>query len=85
MSTATVTSKGQITVPKDIRELLGLRVGDRIVFRPKEDGSVVVEPETVDIRSLRGCLKSRVKGVSVEKMNKGIVEAVAQSYRRSLR
>jgi antitoxin PrlF len=69
---AAITSKGQITVPKAIRELLGVGPGDRLAFRPREDGSVVVEAETVDLVSLAGMLKPKRKGVTVEEMNAAI-------------
>lgn len=72
MSIATITSKGQITVPKEIRDALGVRPGDRLAFRARDDGSVVVEAETVDLLSLRGVLKARRKGISVEAMNEAI-------------
>jgi AbrB family looped-hinge helix DNA binding protein len=72
MPVATVTSKGQITIPKSVRDLLGLRPGDRVEFRTTEQGTVVLEPLTVDIRSLKGCLKTTRKGVTVEAMDEAI-------------
>jgi AbrB family looped-hinge helix DNA binding protein len=72
MSTATITSKGQITVPKEIREALGVRPGDRLAFHARGDGTVVVEAETVDLMTLRGVLKPRRKGVTVEAMNEAV-------------
>jgi antitoxin PrlF len=72
MSTATITSKGQITVPKEIREALGVRPGDRLAFHAREDGTVTVEAETVDLMTLRGVLKPRRKGVTVEAMNEAV-------------
>jgi AbrB family looped-hinge helix DNA binding protein len=74
MPTATVTSKGQITIPKEIRAALELEDGDRVAFRLREDGVVEMEPETVDVRSLAGVVKSRVRGVSVEDMERAIRE-----------
>ena len=77
MPTTTLTSKGQVTIPKTVRDELGLREGDRIAFRVLEDGTVVVEPETVDLLDLRGILKPKRKGVSVSDMDKAIrAEAV---------
>lgn len=40
--TATITSKGQITLPKAVRQLLGVDAGDKVVFELREDGQVVV-------------------------------------------
>lgn len=80
MASATITSKGQITVPKEIREALGVRPGDRLAFRSREDGSVVVEAETVDLMTLRGTLKPKRKhkGVTVEAMNEAIRRAAGR-------
>ena len=71
MPRATLTSKGQITVPKEIRDHLGVEPGDRLNFTIGREGGVTVEPETVDIRSLRGMLKSR-RHVSLQEMEKAI-------------
>ena len=72
MPTATVTSKGQITIPKAVREELGLTEGDRVAFRVLEDGSVIVEPETVNLLDLKGVLKPKRKGVTVADMDAAI-------------
>jgi len=72
MPSAKLTSKGQITVPKEVRKVLGLETGDRLAFRIRGDGTVVVEPETVDLMSLRGSVRTAVKGVTVEAMDDAI-------------
>ena len=54
VSTARLTSKGQLTVPKEIREYLGLNRGDRLEFRRGSDGRVWVEAADLDLNSLRG-------------------------------
>jgi antitoxin PrlF len=77
MASATLTSKGQITIPKSIREALGLRVGDRLAFRVVDDGRVMVEPETIDLRSLRGSVPTDVKGVTVEAMKLAVRRAAS--------
>lgn len=74
-----LTSKGQITVPKAVRETLALHPGDRIRFIIHDDRSVTVEAETVDLASLRGVLKRTGRGVTVEQMN----EAVRRSASRA--
>lgn len=55
-----------------MREALGIHPGDRVNFRVREDGTITVEAETVDLRSLRGVLRPRVRGVSIEDMNDAI-------------
>ncbi len=71
MPSATLTTKGQITIPKEIRDHFGLEPGDRLSFNIGTDGELTVEPETVDIRSLRGVFKSR-KRVSLQAMETAI-------------
>jgi antitoxin PrlF len=75
---ATLTSKGQVTVPKAIRDLLRLGTGDRVDFVVKEDGTVVLRPATVHVRELRGFLHRKgMKPLSVEQMNAVIRRRVA--------
>ena len=70
MPRATLTSKGQVTVPKAIRDLLRLGTGDRVDFVVREDGTVVLRPATVHVRELRGFLHRKgIKALSVEQMN----------------
>jgi antitoxin PrlF len=77
MRSSTLTTKGQTTIPKEIRELLHLHVGDRIDFIVESDDRVTLRPSTLDIRHLKGLLKRKDgKKVSLEQMNKAIVEGV---------
>jgi AbrB family looped-hinge helix DNA binding protein len=73
MSEATVTSKGQITIPADIREAMGLSAQDRVVFTRLPDGSTIMRAKTRSVTELKGMLKRR-KGapkVSIADMNLG--------------
>ncbi len=72
MPSTTLTSKGQVTIPKVVRDELGLREGDRVAFRILEDGKVVVEPETIDLLDLKGILKPSRKGVTIGEMDDAI-------------
>jgi antitoxin PrlF len=72
MPSATLTSKGQVTIPKAVRDELGLREGDRVAFRVLDDGTVVVEPETIDLLDLAGTLEPRRKGVTIADMDTAI-------------
>ncbi len=72
MPSGTLTSKGQITVPKIVRETLAVKAGDRLRFRIHDDGTVTVEAETVDLASMKGRLKTRVGHVSIDDMNAAI-------------
>ena len=59
MPASTITSKGQITLPKRIRERLNVAPGDRIDFVVEENGLVVVRPARSRLRQLRGMLRDR--------------------------
>jgi AbrB family looped-hinge helix DNA binding protein len=72
MPTATVTSKGQITIPKEVRDALGLESGHQVSFRLREDGVVEMHPETEDLMSLFGVLRPSVRGVTLEDMDEAI-------------
>ena len=76
MPTATLTSKGQITVPKEIREALGVSTGDKLVFRRTDSGSILVEAATVDFRSLAGVFQPKRRGATLEQ----IQEAIAKGW-----
>ena len=70
MITATLTSKGQLTIPKKVRDALHLAAGDSLVFDLREDGTVVVRKRK-DIRDLFGILKTD-KHLTIEEMNEVI-------------
>ncbi|MGH8469686.1 MAG: AbrB/MazE/SpoVT family DNA-binding domain-containing protein [Gammaproteobacteria bacterium] len=72
MATATLTSKGQVTIPLDVRQRLGLDTGDRIEFVELEGGEYAIRPVIDDIRSLKGLLRKPKRPVTVEDMNKAI-------------
>ena len=57
MPTATLTSKGQTTIPREVRDLLKLRTGDRLDFRLNADGTSVTIRPAVPISQLKGVLK----------------------------
>ena len=68
MSAATITSKGQITIPKDIRSLLDLQAGDKISFVALESGEVRFVPIIQDVSTLKGIVSRPKKAVSIEDM-----------------
>lgn len=79
MATATITSKGQVTIPKELRDALHLRAGHRLEFELREDGSVLVRPRTFDALRLFGVLKTkRSRPVSLEEMDLGIAKGASQ-------
>lgn len=64
MSLATLTSKGQVTIPLDVREALGLQPQDKLNFTVLPDGTVIVRAKKRSIQSLAGTLVP-AEGVSV--------------------
>jgi AbrB family looped-hinge helix DNA binding protein len=52
----TMTIKGQVTVPREIRERLGLQAGDRMAFTLLSDGTVIMRPKTRRLADLAGSL-----------------------------
>jgi AbrB family looped-hinge helix DNA binding protein len=72
MSTSSLTSKGQTTIPKDVRKRLNLHPGDRLEFVIDEGGRLLVLPASIDASELAGMLKSPARAVSVEDMNRAI-------------
>ena len=58
-SDATLTSKGQTTIPKEIRDSLGLRPGDRMTFTLMPDSTVVMRVKTKSAMDLAGVLREK--------------------------
>ena len=72
MAAATVTSKGQLTIPKDVREALGVGPGDRVEFVQMADGNFAVMPATKSIKRLKGIITKPKTPVSLEDMDDAI-------------
>ena len=73
MPSSTITSKGQITLPKEIREHLHVATGDRLDFIVAEDGKVMVQPAHSRLEALRGILHRKGRSaVSIEEMHAAI-------------
>jgi len=73
MPISSVTSKGQTTIPRKIREHLHLKPGDKVDFIIEDNGRVLLEPSTLDIRELEGVLRRPGrKAVSIEGMEDAI-------------
>ena len=80
MASATVTSKGQVTIPVDVRNQLGLAAGDRIEFiLNDETGRYEVVPATRSVTALKGIIRKPAKPVSIEDMNAAIAERGASA------
>ncbi len=73
MPRASLSTKGQLVIPKAIREHLGLRPGHGVDFVLQDNGDVLVRAAVEDVRALKGCLRPRGrKPVTIEEMNRAI-------------
>lgn len=80
MPSATMTSKGQVTIPVEVRSDLGLDTGDRIEFIRNEDtGRYEVIPAIVPVQALKGIVPKPKKPVSISGMNEAIRKRGAYS------
>jgi AbrB family looped-hinge helix DNA binding protein len=83
MATSTLTSEGQVTIPSEVRERLGLHEGDRIEFVFDEHGRLLLRPEAHDpFRHLRGRLKHLApeRPFTVEEMSEAVRERAREKY-----
>jgi AbrB family looped-hinge helix DNA binding protein len=83
MNVSTLTSKGQTTIPKDIRDRLGLKPGDKIKFMVNPDGSVTLVAANLSVRQLRGILPRPERPATIEEMSEAIADAVVERHLRS--
>jgi antitoxin PrlF len=72
MAAATLTSKGQITIPVEVRNALGLDAGDRVEFIEVEKGKFAIVAATGQVRDLKGLIPKPAKPVSIREMNAAI-------------
>jgi AbrB family looped-hinge helix DNA binding protein len=78
MSTAVITSKGQITIPKAVRDGLGVETGDRVEFVETGRGVYTLVAATRDVRELKGLIPRPPRPVSVEDMKRAVAKAAAR-------
>jgi antitoxin PrlF len=69
MSVATMTSRGQTTIPKEVRDAVGLRAGDRIHFTVLDDGTIIVRVKNRSVGDI-AVRSPRRRHVSVAQMNR---------------
>ena len=76
---ATLTSKGQVTVPKAIRDKLQLRPGDKIDFILEENGDLRVAAATASVTQLKGMVPRPSSPARLADMDKAIVRAATRN------
>lgn len=74
MATATLTGKGQITIPIEVRQALRLDAGDRVEFVEVEAGRFEIVPATRSVTALKGMFGKPSRVVSIDEMNAAIAK-----------
>lgn len=80
MPTSTMTTKGQITLPKEIRDYLHAKPGTKIDFTIRENGEIVVKAVNRSVRDLKGILAPYLnldRPITIEEMNDAIGRGAA--------
>ncbi len=84
MVTATMSSKGQVTIPVELRRKLRLHAGSKVDFIENKAGELVLRPRTGDIRALYGIVKYDGPPITIEQMDEALLDAVAKDFKRSV-
>ncbi len=84
MQQSTITAKGQVTIPKSIREHMGVSAGGRVRFFVRPDGVVMMLP-VLPASALRGIVKYNGPPVAIEDMNESIRDRAVARDERSKR
>jgi AbrB family looped-hinge helix DNA binding protein len=79
MTAATLSSKGQITIPAAVREALHVETGDRVEFVEVAPGRYEFIAATGSVRALKGLFAKPAKPVSIEQMNAAIAKRGASA------
>ena len=79
MSTATITSKGQITIPAIVRNTLGVEAGDRVEFIQVEPGRFELVAATQSVTALKGLVRKPAAPITIAAMNVAIATRGAKA------
>jgi antitoxin PrlF len=84
MPSATVTSKGQITIPAEIRRVFNISPGDEVIFSDMGNGQVAFRPRTGSIRDLKGIVPKLDYVPTLRELDEGIAAAIEEEYLASV-
>ena len=79
MSTATITSKGQITIPAIVRNTLGVEAGDRVEFIEVAPGRFELVAATQSVTALKGLVRKPAAPITIAAMNEAIATRGAKA------
>lgn len=81
---ATVTDKGQVTIPAEVRKRLRLRAGQKIRFTPENDNRATITPVQTRLSDLAGLLGKPKRSVTLEEMDEAIRQGAVDRYLRAV-
>lgn len=70
----TLTTKGQITLPKTLRDSLHLKTGDKLIFEEQDNGAYLLKARTTDVSVLKGCVAYKGEPATLDDMDAAIVQ-----------
>ncbi len=79
MAAATLTPKGQITIPASVRAELGLDAGSRVEFVKIAEGRYAMVPATLPVQTLKGMFRKRGVAPTLDQMNRAIAKRGASA------
>lgn len=82
MATATITVKGQTTIPKSVRDRLHLSPGDRVEFIVQDDGTALMVPATMTLAELKASIPPPPRTLTVDEMAEAIGRRAAERSQR---
>ena len=83
MAVSTITSKGQTTIPKSVRERLHLKPGDRVEFVAQDDGTALIVPATLTLEQLKASMPPPAKALTLEEIGTAVRRHAASRSRRT--
>jgi antitoxin PrlF len=81
MATATITAKGQTTIPKSVRERLHLGPGDRVEFIIQDDGTALMVPATLSLAELKASIPLPARALTLDEMDEAARHHAAERAR----
>ncbi|MBK8907419.1 MAG: type II toxin-antitoxin system PrlF family antitoxin [Rhodospirillales bacterium] len=82
MATATITTKGQTTIPKSVRECLHLSPGDRVEFIVQDDGTALMVPATLTLTDLKAAIPAPPRKLGLRDFEDAIHRHAAERTHR---
>ncbi|HYN39967.1 MAG TPA: AbrB/MazE/SpoVT family DNA-binding domain-containing protein [Rhodospirillales bacterium] len=81
MATATITAKGQTTIPKSVRDRLQLKPGDRVEFVVREDGTALMVPATMTLAQLKASIPPPATALTLDEIETVIARRAVERSR----